>query len=113
LQVRERWVDNYYTMRDTVLAHVPFPIRVILALFIFRSVKSTLQGQGVLRFTDDEAAVMRLEVWESINAMLIESRNKAQAAGRDGPFWVLGGDTPTEADPTVFGFVATALGRVM
>lgn len=100
-------------MRDTVLANVPFPFRVILALIIFRGVKSTLQGQGVLRFTNDEASEQRLEIWESINAMLVESRNRAQEAGKNGPFWVLGGATPTEADPTVFGFVAASLGRVM
>lgn len=30
--------------------------------------------------------------------------------GDDGkPFWVLGGDDPTEADATVFGFVSSVL----
>ncbi|KAK4148649.1 hypothetical protein C8A00DRAFT_19553 [Chaetomidium leptoderma] len=109
-QVRERWVDNYYTMRDTVLGFMPYPIRVLVGLIAFRSVKATLNGQGALRFTGDEAAAARREVWESINAMLVEARSKAQAAGAKGPFWVLGGATPTEADPTVFGFVTAALG---
>jgi hypothetical protein len=102
-------MDNYSAMRDTVLATLFYPIRVIAALFIWRSSKRTLHGQGTLRFTDDEAASFRLEAWEAVNAMLVESRNKAQEAGKNGPFWVLGGATPTEADPTVFGFVAASL----
>ena len=109
-QVRERWVDNYYAMRDAVLGFMPYPVRVLVGLLAYRKVASTLQGQGTLRYTGEEMAALRLEVWEGVNAMLVESRSKALAAGREGPFWVLGGETPTEADPTVFGFVAAALG---
>jgi hypothetical protein len=96
-------------MRDTVLATLFYPIRVIAALFIWHANKRTLRGQGALNFTGDEAASLRLEVWEAINAMLVESRTKAQEAGKHGPFWILGGPTPTEADATVFGFVAASL----
>ncbi|AEO63114.1 uncharacterized protein THITE_2107989 [Thermothielavioides terrestris NRRL 8126] len=108
-QCRERWIDNYYVMRDTVLAQIPYPIRIFVGLLAYRNQKNVLHGQGVLRFTDEEAAAQRHEAWESVNAMLVDSRSKAQAAGRDGPFWVLGGANPTEADPVVFGFIAGAL----
>ncbi|KAL2135336.1 hypothetical protein VTI74DRAFT_8989 [Chaetomium olivicolor] len=108
-QVRERWQDNNYTMRDTVLAAIPYPVRVLVGLLAYRKVMRTLDGQGLLRYAREEAAAMRLEVWESINAMLVESRSKALAAERDGPFWILGGESPTEADSTVFGFIAASL----
>ncbi|KAL2195185.1 hypothetical protein P885DRAFT_41026 [Corynascus similis CBS 632.67] len=109
-QMRERWIENYYTMRDTVLGFMLFPMRVLIGLLAYRNVKSTLHGQGVLRFTADEAQALRVEVWEAVNAMLLASRNKAHEAGRDeGPFWVLGGAAPTEADATVYGFVVASL----
>ncbi|KAK3297111.1 uncharacterized protein B0H64DRAFT_118541 [Chaetomium fimeti] len=108
-QVRERWIDNYYVMRDNALSAMPFFIRFFIGMFAYRSVKARLIGQGVLRFTDDEAKDARVEVWESVNALLVDSRNKAHEAGRDGPFWILGGISPTEADATVFGFVGAAL----
>ncbi|KAH6850490.1 hypothetical protein B0I37DRAFT_413882 [Chaetomium sp. MPI-CAGE-AT-0009] len=108
-QVRERWIDNYYVMRDNALSAMPFFVRFFVGLLAYRSVKARLLGQGVLRFTDGEAKDMRLEVWESVNAMLVDSRNRAYDAGRTGPFWILGGTGPTEADATVFGFVGAAL----
>ncbi|KAK3308368.1 uncharacterized protein B0T15DRAFT_106512 [Chaetomium strumarium] len=111
-QGRERWVDNYHTMRDTVLASIPYPLRLVIGLLAYRKHARTLDGQGVLRFSKEEAAAMRLEIWESVNAMLVESRAHAannKAGNTSGPFWVLGGESPTEADPVVFGFVAAAL----
>lgn len=109
MQVRERWIDNYHAMRDNALSAMPFFVKFFIGLFAYRSVKAKLLGQGVLLFTDDEAKDAKLEVWESVNAMLADSRNKAHEAERAGPFWVLGGANPTEADATVFGFVAAAL----
>lgn len=97
-------------MRDSVLGHIPYPMRVLIGLWAYRTNKNMLYGQGTLRFTDEEMAALRREIWDGVNAMLVESRSKAQEAGKEGPFWVLGGRTPTEADPVVFGFVVAALG---
>ncbi|KAL2162930.1 hypothetical protein VTH06DRAFT_6766 [Thermothelomyces fergusii] len=109
-QMRERWIDNYYAMRDSVLGFMPLPARYVVGLLAYRKVKNTLHGQGVLRYTADEAQALRLEIWESVNALLLESRSRAREAGRDeGPFWALGGPAPTEADATVFGFVVASL----
>ena len=109
-KVRERWHDNYYTMRDGVLAPIPYPVRVLVGLIAYRAVTRTLHGQGILRFSSEEMAALRLEIWEGINALLVESRSKALAgSGADGPFWVLGGKEPTEADPVLFGFLAASL----
>jgi hypothetical protein len=88
---------------------MPFFVRFFVGLFAYRSVKAKLLGQGVLHFTDNEAKSITLEVWESVNAMLVDSRNKAYEAKRTGPFWILGGANPTEADATVYGFIVAAL----
>jgi hypothetical protein len=109
-KVRERWHDNYYTMRDGVLAPIPYPVRVLVGLIAYRAATRTVYGQGILRFSSEEMAALRLEMWEGINALLIESRSKALASsGGDDPFWVLGGKEPTEADPVLFGFLAASL----
>jgi hypothetical protein len=108
-QGRERWIDNYYAMRDNIFSFMPFLMRFVVGLLVYRSHKRTLRGHGVLRYTDDEFHALRLEVWEGLNAMLAESRGRALEAGRDGPFWVLGGEAPTEADATVFGFITASL----
>jgi hypothetical protein len=98
-------------MRDTVLASIPFPVRLIVGLLAYRKHASTLDGQGVLRFSGEEAAALRFEIWESVNAMLAESRGQVEKAGKTSsdPFWVLGGESPTEADPVVFGFITASL----
>ncbi|KAI1080033.1 putative glutathione S-transferase [Whalleya microplaca] len=103
----ERWIQNYYTMRDKVLWSIPYPVRIIVGLLIYRSTTATLHGQGTGRFTGDEIAAFRREIWESLNALLGASRAKSRSGGE--PFWVLGGEQPTEADTTLFGFVVSAL----
>ncbi|EAW12281.1 glutathione S-transferase family protein [Aspergillus clavatus NRRL 1] len=104
--MRERWVDNYYTMRDHILSTLPAPVRVLVGLLIYRGVRATLHGQGTGRFTADEIRVFRREIWERVNGLLVA----AKAAWRGGePFWVLGGEGPSEADFTVFGFIVSVL----
>lgn len=96
-------------MRDGVLAAIPYPVRMLVGVLASRSVMSTLQGQGTLRYSADEIAALRLEVWEAINALLAESRSKMAAKAGAGPFWILGGQAPTESDPVVFGFITSSL----
>ncbi|KAK4096931.1 hypothetical protein N658DRAFT_435135 [Parathielavia hyrcaniae] len=106
------WIDNYYPTRDTIL-RVPLPIRAILGLYFYHDIKYRLKGQGALLLTHDEVVAFELEAWEAINQMLVESRQTWQEAGRTGPFWILGGTAPTEADATVFGFVIAYLDSKM
>ncbi|KAK4456558.1 hypothetical protein QBC42DRAFT_322311 [Cladorrhinum samala] len=112
-QTRERWVDNFHAMREGVLGGgvvEPFALRVIVGNLAFRGVTKMLWGQGAGRYTDEEAAGMKGEVWEGLSALLEESRTRREKKqGGDGPFWVLGRDEPTEADATVYGFVVAAL----
>ncbi|KAF4979723.1 hypothetical protein FZEAL_4118 [Fusarium zealandicum] len=103
---REKWCDNYYTMRSNALAPVPWPLQTLLGLVVYRGVTNNLYGQGTGRLTDDEVAVLKGESWESVDALLCEARSRTSGQG---PFWALGGDAPTEADSTLFGFIASAL----
>ena len=106
---KEKWCDNYTTMRDGVLAAVPWPLRLLVGYMVQRKNVNMLYGQGTLRFSDDEIATLKEEVWESVDALLGEARTTSKAGGEEGPFWVLGGEEPTEADGTMYGFVVGAL----
>ncbi|OHE99502.1 hypothetical protein CORC01_05302 [Colletotrichum orchidophilum] len=107
-QSSERWHDNYDTMRSGVLGAIPWPIQPLIGLLAYRGVTRTLYGQGTGRFSSDELAGFRRDVWGHINAFLSEAR--LTAPDLQTPFWVLGGKNPSEADATVFGFIASGLG---
>ncbi|KAI1379304.1 hypothetical protein F4677DRAFT_327867 [Hypoxylon crocopeplum] len=109
----ERWTQNYYVMRDHVLWAIPYLVRVLIGLLIYRNTLATLHGQGTGRFTAEEIAAFRRDIWEGLSSLLITSRsssstNKKSNSG-DGPFWILGGDYPTEADACLFGFIVSVL----
>lgn len=104
--VRERWWDHYYVMRDSALGAIPWPMRVLIGLIAYRQVSTMLYGQGTGRYSHEEVAVFKHEAWEAVNQLLTEAR---RGASRHHPFWVLGGKEPTEADATLFGFVAAAM----
>ncbi|KAI3532389.1 hypothetical protein CSPX01_13487 [Colletotrichum filicis] len=91
-QSAERWQDNYETMRSGVMNAIPWPIQNLIGLLAYRGVTRTLYGQGTGRFSSEELAEFRRDVWGHT------------------PFWVLGGKSPSEADATVFGFIASGLG---
>lgn len=103
---RERWIDNFYSMRDYTMGQLPFPMRAIFGYMAHRGILRTLHGQGTGRFSDEEVCAFRNEIWESVNAFLEESRRRATP---NECFWVLGGTQPTEADATVYGFIVSAL----
>jgi len=107
--MRECWVDNYYLQREQALWAVPFPIRVFVGNSVYKKVTTTLHGQGVGRYSSAEVESFRREIWGSFNDLLDEVRQDTGAAAKAGPFWVLGGSEPTEADVTLFSFVASIL----
>ncbi|GAT22662.1 glutathione S-transferase [Aspergillus luchuensis] len=106
LQGYEKWMDNYYSMREHILASLPYPIRIIVGHLIYRKQYQTLHGQGTLRYSAEERSAFKKQIWEDINALLEDSRLQSD---RQGPYWVLGGQHPTEADATLFGFIVGAL----
>jgi hypothetical protein len=101
-------------MRDHILSALILPIRSIIGLLIYRKVGQTLWGQGTGRLSTSEIAALRIEVWESLNVLLTDSKRMRREEetgekGEKGVFWVLGGKEPTEADAVVFGFVVSVL----
>ncbi|MBE7179761.1 MAG: glutathione S-transferase family protein [Terriglobus roseus] len=104
---RERWVENYYAMRDHILQALPYPVRVFVGLLIYRKTTATLHGQGTGRLSKEEMAQFRLEIWQSFDALLGEAR-KGQSDEQK-PFWVMGKGDPTEADCALFSFITSVL----
>ena len=103
-------MDNYYTMRDHVLWSIPYPLRVLVGILVHRKHTAMLDGQGVGKFSNEEVKEFKHEIWQTIDGLLQASKKKALDKGvRDGPFWALGGDGPTEADTTLFGFIVSVL----
>ena len=102
-------MDNYYTMRDHTLWAVPYPLRIIVGMIVQRRHTAMLHGQGTGRFSDEELAQFKSEIWQTLDDQLNVSRIKADKEGLEGPFWILGGSHPTEADATLFGFIVSVL----
>ncbi|KAL8936879.1 MAG: hypothetical protein Q9216_004704 [Gyalolechia sp. 2 TL-2023] len=105
-QTYERWEQNYYTLRPVILGSLPYPVQVLVGSLAYRKMSATLYGQGTGRFSPEEISKFKTDVWENVNALLASSRQKK---GSDGIFYVLGGNAPTEADTTLFGFIASCL----
>ncbi|CAI6090091.1 hypothetical protein V2G26_006427 [Clonostachys chloroleuca] len=106
--VREKWEDNYVTMRDGALAAVPWPIRIVVGWVAQSTLLRTLYGQGSGRLDDQEISLLRGEVWDAVDGLLLEARPKSSGAGKE-PFWFLGGALPTEADASLYGFITASL----
>ncbi|KAH7379566.1 hypothetical protein BKA66DRAFT_466290 [Pyrenochaeta sp. MPI-SDFR-AT-0127] len=104
--MHERWINNYYTMRDYSMAKVPFPQRYLFGYLAYRVIVRRLQDQGTGRFSDEEIHSFREEIWRGVIGIQENSYRKAKG---DECFWVLGGSEHTEADATVYGFVISAL----
>lgn len=105
--MHERWIENFYAMRDHNLSAIPYPLRVVVGYMIYRNAVSTLYGQGFGRLSADEIHLFRQEIWQAISDMLQDS--KAKTGTGQSCFWIMGGQNPTEADFTVFGFVVSTL----
>ena len=93
-------------MRTHVLQALPYPVQLVVGLLAYRENMKRLYGQGTGRFSAEEIASFRREVWESFDTLLAASRRKSK---KTEIFWVLGGERPSEADAAVFGFVAAVL----
>jgi len=100
-------------MRDHVLWPIPWAVRVLVGSMVYKKTVATLQGQGTGRFSAEEIAQFRREIWESFADLLLDVKTRAGRDNKDddddAPFWLLGGSEPTEADTALFGFVASTL----
>lgn len=91
------------------MASIPYPVRVLVGQLAYRKMSATFYGQGTSRFSAEEISVFKKQIWENVNALLMASSRKRGSGGPDGMFFVLGGNAPTEADTTLFGFIASGL----
>lgn len=100
-------------MRPGVLGAVPWPAQVAVGLLAYRSQMAAMQGQGSACFTSEEQNSFKAEIWQGIDALLVESAKKGSKskdkAKKSAPYWVLGGSEPTEADSTLYGFIVAGL----
>lgn len=96
-------------MRPKVLAALPYPVQVLVGQLAYRKMASTLYSQGTGRFTPEEITRFKKEIWENVNELLWASSRKRGPGASDGIFFVLGGNGPTEADTTLYGFIASGL----
>ncbi|KAF2999920.1 hypothetical protein E8E13_008899 [Curvularia kusanoi] len=103
----ERWVKNYYIMRDHAMSKLPYPARIIAGTLAYRGIIQRLHEQGTGRFSDAEISFFTREIWQAINGLLEVSLEAQQ--GERGCFWILGGKDPSEADSSVFGFIVANL----
>ena len=106
---REKWFDNYTTMRDEVMAPIPYPIRLVVGWLARRANIATMWGQGTGRYSNEEIRMFEEEVVEDVASLLTEAKSKNTRKNPEDPFWVLGGEEPTEADTTLFGSLVGAL----
>ncbi|KAM7207128.1 putative glutathione s [Rhypophila sp. PSN 637] len=106
----ERWYENYYTMRDRgPFAPLPWGVRHLVTALAYRYTRVMLYMQGTGRYTAEEVTSLRGEMIGMLGDFAEASRARS-AHEEDGPFWILGGEKPSEADFTVFGYLAGCVG---
>jgi hypothetical protein len=96
-------------MRSYVLSALSYPMQVVIGYFIYNNTVKNLNGQGTGRFTDEEINEFRQEIWKNVNELLEVSKSKLSSGNKTSPFWLLGEDSPSEVDMTLFGFVVSVL----
>jgi hypothetical protein len=99
-------MENFYVMRDEgPLATIPYPIRIFVGMIVHSKITRTLYGQGTGRYSPAELKSLRQEAWTSLDELLADQASD----GSHGIHWVLGGKNPTEADASLYGFLAASL----
>jgi hypothetical protein len=93
-------------MRSKIFGAFPWPLQVIIGNIAYKKTVRTMEGQGTLKFSTDEIVSFRHEIWDTLNNY---ASAMSHADDKETPFWILGGNAPTEADATVFGFIASSL----
>jgi len=100
MTTRERWLEDFYVMRDQGPLHtIPYPIRILVGYIVHSKITRTMHGQGTGRYSAEELAVLREEAWTSLDELVAGSASR----------WILGGEEPSEADATLFGFLAATM----
>jgi len=111
----ERWYLCYDLMRDYgPVGHLPWGKRHVAAYFMSKYAGVLLWGQGTGRHKPGEVVQMIEEMVDSLNVLAEASLEKCKAGdGSKEPFWILGGEGPSEADFSLFGNLATLMATKM
>jgi len=105
-QVYERFYENFHvTQRLGPLAGLSWGVRHVAAFFVWQYSRLMLYFQGTGRYAPDELKRLRREAVGTLADYAGAAMAKA-AGGASEPFWILGGEQPTEADFTLFGYLA-------
>lgn len=104
-QGRERWIDNFYIVRDIgPLSFIPWPLRYLVGHLAYNKVSKTMFCQGTGRYSQEELEELRLEGWSALDTLVAEYQ-----ASEKGWKSVLGGESPTSVDACLYGFLASTL----
>lgn len=108
--IYERWSENFQSLKDDgPFTHLHWMIRPIVASLAWQYSRVMLWGQGTGRHKPEEVKQLQEEAMEALANYATAALEKAAGSDPKEPFWILGGKTPTEADFTVFGFLAGVL----
>ncbi len=96
-------------MRDEgPFGYLPGGIRHVAGLAIYDYCWLMLYFQGTGRHRPDDVRFLRREAIAALADYAAASYAKTDA-GSTRPFWILGGEKPTEADFALFGYLAGVL----
>ncbi|KAK3329101.1 hypothetical protein B0H66DRAFT_540269 [Apodospora peruviana] len=114
LTLYERWYDNYDSFRDQgPFVGIPGGIRHVVCSLAYQYAKLILYFQGTGRYTSDEVEGFKAQAMGALADFAEAARKKRSNGSSDGtvkkPFWILGGEKPTEADFTLFGYLSGML----
>ncbi|KAK1455023.1 hypothetical protein CMEL01_03783 [Colletotrichum melonis] len=112
----ERWRGQYEMMwHDGPFSHFVWGAKQISTQAARGYVNSQLWFQGVGRYSDEEVKTFATDVVMSLNGFCETSLSKLSLDSRESrePFWILGGQRPSEADFIVYGNLATVLGTTV
>ena len=103
-------------MRDNgPFSHVPAIVRGLTGFFVSTYCRIMLYLQGTGRHSAEDIKRLKGEALETLGSYAAAADEKYRQTGPSGddfePFWILGGNAPTEADFTLFGFLATVAGN--
>ncbi len=105
----EWWSENTAAMRDFgPFASLPWGIRHLTGIAIGGFSWLMLYFQGTGRHKPDELKALRQEAIAALSDYAEAAYAKSEKDSNR-PFWILGGEKPTEADFTLFGYLAAVM----
>lgn len=110
-QLSERWFENYSAfLEDGPFGKFSPYIRSISGIMVSKVVQLQLYLQGTGRHSREELRQLREEAIENLGSYATSACTEGHHTGdSEEPFWILGDTAPTEADFSLYGYLATIL----